>query len=326
MKYLVTGATGFTGGTLLKKLLKDGHEVRVLIRNPEKKEYFINQGAEVATGDLREPDNVFSAVKGVDGIFHIAAAFRAAGLPDQTYWDINVTGTQNIMEAALKTGVRRVIHCSTIGVHGHVKEPPANEESAFNPGDIYQETKLAGEQCALLYFRKHALPVTVIRPAGIYGPGDLRFLKLFSTIKSGRFIMLGSGEIYFHPVFIDDLVNGFQLAMEKDSAPGQIFIIAGPGYITLNKLVNTIADTLEVSPPKLHIPVAPVKIAAKLCEALCKPFGVEPPLYPRRVDFFTKCRAFDISKAKNILGYNPKISLREGIRRTAKWYIKENLL
>lgn len=326
MKYMVTGATGFTGGALTRTLLERGQSVRVLIRKPEQVSYFHEIGVEPVVGDLTDCEKVVKASQGVDGIFHIGAAFRTAGLANQAYWDINVGGTKNVMESALKNGVKRVVHTSTIGVHGHVKEPPATETAPFNAGDIYQETKLEGEITALSYHKDKNVPVAVIRPAGIYGPGDMRFLKLFKAIEKKKFVMLGSGNIFFHPVFITDLVEGFILAMNTDKAIGESFIIAGPRYIPLNELVATIARELNVPPPRLHIPVTPVKCAAFLCEMLCKPFHIEPPLYRRRVDFFTKCRAFDTTKAQTILGYQPKVTLEEGIHKTAQWYKQQGLL
>ncbi|MCX6357863.1 MAG: NAD-dependent epimerase/dehydratase family protein, partial [Candidatus Aureabacteria bacterium] len=239
---------------------------------------------------------------------------------------VNVEGTRHMLDASLAAGVKRFVHCSTVGVHGHVEHPPADETAPYHPGDIYQETKLAGEKLALDYIRAKGLPGVVFRPTGIYGPGDTRFLKLFTHIKSGRFHMIGNGNVYYHLTYIDDLVDGIILCGTVKEAPGTIYILGGNEYLTLNEIVGIIAGVLGVKVSRIRIPFRPVYLAAFLCEKAFKPLGIEPPIYRRRVDFFRKDRAFDISKAKRELGFAPKISVREGLRRTADWYVKNGLL
>ena len=124
----------------------------------------------------------------------------------------------------------------------------------------------------------------------------------------------------------DDLIDGILLCGNKAEAIGNVYILTGEEAVTLNQLVQTIATTLGVRPNKLRLPVTPVYLAGFLCELLCKPFGVNPPLYRRRVDFFRKTRCFDISKAKRDLGFQPRIDLQTGTRLTAEWYRKEGLL
>jgi len=162
--------------------------------------------------------------------------------------------------------------------------------------------------------------VTIARPSGIYGPGDRRLLKLFRGIARRRWITLGRGEIYYHLTYIDDLVDGFVLCGEHPDAANRTYILAGGEVTTLNALVKLVADGAEVPEPRVHLPVWPVWMAGAACEALCAPFGIEPPLYRRRVDFFTKSRAFDITRARAEIGYRPQVRLRDGIRRTFEWY------
>jgi nucleoside-diphosphate-sugar epimerase len=131
--------------------------------------------------------------------------------------------------------------------------------------------------------------------------------------------MLGSGEIYYHLTYIDDLVEGFRLCGELPAAANRTYILAGGEVTTLNELVKLIAEVAGVDPPRLHFPVWPVWTAAAICEAVCVPFGIEPPLYRRRVDFYTKSRAFDISRARKELGYAPRVGLKEGTVRTLAW-------
>jgi nucleoside-diphosphate-sugar epimerase len=145
-------------------------------------------------------------------------------------------------------------------------------------------------------------------------------LKMFKMIAKRRFVMLGSGNVYLHQVYIDDLVDGFLLGWKKKNSIGSVYIIEGPDYVTLNELAVIIAAEFDVPPPKLHLPVKPFQILGTITEKIFIPLGLEPPIYRRRVDFFTKSRAFDISKAKKELGYDPKFNIRRGIHETAKWY------
>ena len=271
-------------------------------------------------GDIRDPDAVARAADGVDVVYHIAAIYRQAGLPAETYRAVNASAVRTVIEAAKHAGVRRVVHCSTVGVHGDVEHPPAHEDAPLKPGDIYQETKLEGERVARDAARDTGVEVVIARPTGIYGPGDRRLLKLFRGVARRRFVVLGSGRIFYHLTYIDDLVEGFRLCGSVPAAAGRTYILAGAEVTTLDALVELIADEAGVPPPSWHLPVWPVWTAGALCEALCKPLGIEPPLYRRRVDFFTKSRAFDISRARAELGYAPAVTLREGIRRTLAWY------
>ena len=322
----VTGGTGFTGGHLCEKLKERGYRVLALVRPGRDAADLVKLGVEIVEGDLTERDSLKGKLDGVDVVFHIAATYRLEGIPKKQFWLVNVEGTRNLLDEALRAKVSRFIHCSTVGVHGDIKNPPATEETPYNPGDWYQESKLEGELLALSYFREKGLPGTVVRPVGIYGPGDTRFLKIFRFLKSGRFRMIGSGEVLYHFTFVKDLVEGIVLAAEKEAAVGQIYIIGGDEYVTLNKFVEILAEILDVKVPRLKIPLWPVWIAGALCEWTCRPLGIEPPIFRRRVDFFVKDRAFDISKAKRELGHKPRVSLREGLKITAEWYKKQGLL
>jgi nucleoside-diphosphate-sugar epimerase len=315
----VTGATGFTGGHLAFRLRERGHPVRALVRAPAAARDLEAAGVELIEGDLRRAADVARAAAGVDRIYHIAAVFRTAGHPDAFYREVNLHGTENVLEAAARHGVARTIHCSTIGVHGDVKEIPCTEDSPFNPGDIYQETKLAGELAARRAF-DGGLPGVIFRPAGIFGPGDLRFLKLFRMVHDRRFRMFGSGETLWHPIYIDDLVEGILLCGEHPAAVGRTYILAGERWVTLNELVLGIARAVGVAPPRGRLPFWPLAAGATLCEAVCRPLGIDPPLHRRRVAFFIKNRAFSIERARTELGFDPKVAVDEGLARTAGWY------
>ena len=330
MRVLVTGATGFTGGHLATRLAGRGDEVRALVR-PKSRARFDRSslptaGVTAVEGDLANPASLARAVTGAEVVYHIAATYREAGQPDAVYRAINVDGTRHLLEAARAAGATRLVHCSTGGVHGHVANPPANEDAPFNPGDVYQDTKLEAEQLARRFGQQTGFDVVVARPIGIYGPGDTRFLKMFRGLARGRFPMLGSGRVFYHLTYVEDLVEGFRLCGTVPAARGRTYILAGPRYTTLEKLVSLVATELGVEPPRIHWPVWPFWTAGLLCEMVCVPLRIEPPLYRRRVDFYTKSRAFDTTRARTELGFAPQVDLEDGIHRTAQWYRQEGML
>lgn len=327
MNTLITGASGFTGNALLQKLIYRNEHIRVIVRDKSKFIKTINSSkVEIIEGDIADENVVRKAMVGIDRVFHIAAAFRNPEINDDIYYKTHVDGTRNLLESALSEGVSKFIHCSTVGVHGHIENPLAGENYPFNPGDIYQETKLEGEKLALNYYEKYGLPVVVIRPTPIYGPGDLRLLKLFKLAALKYTPVPGNGEIFFHMVHVDDLINAFLIASKNNSVNGQVFIIGGSERLSLNDLLSMISNIIDKSLVKFHLPVKPIIELSKICERVCKVLDIDPPLYERRIHFFTNSRAFDISKANNLLNFQPRINLLSGITETLNWYVNEGLL
>ncbi|MDH5551462.1 MAG: NAD-dependent epimerase/dehydratase family protein, partial [Gemmatimonadota bacterium] len=195
MKVLVTGGTGFTGSHLARRMIERGDEVTVLDNQPGLfAEELRNMGARVVLGSVADRDLVDRTTKGQEVVHHLAAAFRKINVPKAHYWDVNVNGTRYLCEAAVRHGVRKFVYCSTQGVHGHVANPPGNEDSPIAPEDYYQETKYEGE-VVCREFIDQGMDITIIRPTAIYGPGDPgRFLMLYRLARKGRFLMFGDGE------------------------------------------------------------------------------------------------------------------------------------
>ncbi len=321
MKVLVTGGTGFTGKALVKRLLDEGHSVVALdYKEGLETNELRNWGAEVVIGSVADKDVVDQCMQGVDVVQHLAAAFRELDVPNSYYDEINVGGTRNALEAAERHQIKKFIYCSTCGVHGNVDNPPANENAPINAADYYQQTKYAAEP-VVQEFAEKGMKTTIIRPAAIYGPGDPeRFFMIFKRVKQGKFPMFGSGKTLYHPLYVDNLVDAHMLAMQPGKGDGQTYLIADEEYVPIEDLVRRIGIALEVDVKIPHYPILPLIIAGHVFEKVCKPFRITPPIFPRRVDWYRQNRAFDISKAKTELGYDPKVGLDEGLKRTAQWY------
>ena len=322
-RVLVTGATGFTGSVLVRKLCARGASVRAIARSSSKTEALSDLPVQWFKGDVFDAATVRQAAAGVDYVFHVAAAYRESGLTDDVYRKVHVESTQLLAQAVLgNPGFKRFVHVSTVGVHGHIARPPANEDYPFDPGDIYQKTKAEAELWLRDFATKHGLPFTVIRPAAIYGPGDRRLLKVFKMAAKPFFPVLGRSKGLYHLIHVDDLTEVLILAATQPNALGEVFICGDPAAISLTDMVRSIAVEYGKVPRRVRIPAGPVFLLADLCEAVCRPFGIAPPLYRRRVAFFTKDRSFDTSKLRERLGYVCQWTGARGLRSTARWYLE----
>ncbi len=327
MKVLVTGGTGFTGKALVKRLVDEGHEVVSLeYQEGMKTEEIRSWGAKVVIGSVTDRAAVERCMDGVEVVQHLAAAFRELDVPNSYYDEVNVGGTQIVLEAAFAHKVKKFIYCSTCGVHGNVDNPPADENAPIQPADYYQKTKYDAEPLVNEYCAK-GMDTVILRPTAIYGPGDPeRFQMIFKRVNKGVFPMFGDGKTFYHPLYIDNLVDAFMLAMEPGKGRGQAYLIGDEDYVSIETLVRKTAQALGVAVKIPHYPILPLMIAGHVCETVCKPFKITPPIFPRRVDWFRQNRAFNISKAKRELGYQPKIGLDEGLKRTGVWYRQEGYL
>lgn len=323
----MTGATGFTGAHLTQRLLELGHQVIGLDNQPGLSANELqSRGAELHLGSVTDAPLINRLVQGCDRVYHLAAAFRKVNLPKKVYWDVNVNGTRHVLEAARRHQVPRVLYCSTCGVHGNVRQLPANEEAPIAPADWYQQTKWRGE-VVCREFIDEGMWVTIVRPAAIYGPGDPeRFSMLFRRVATGRFLMVGDGRTHYHPLYVSNLIDAMVAAIETDAAQGKAYLIADTQSLEIGQLVQEIASVLQRSVRFVHLPYWPIFLAAVACEVVYSPLPWEPPLFRRRLDWFVQNRSFDITAARTDLGYDPQIGLREGLARTAKWYREHGIL
>jgi nucleoside-diphosphate-sugar epimerase len=327
MKVLVTGGTGFAGSHLTRRLLERGHHVVALDNQPGRFfEELKAKGAELHLGSVTDRPLLDRLAQGCEVVYHLAAAFRQINAPKHVYWDVNVEGTRRLLQASLEAGVKKFIYCSTQGVHGHIAKMPGDEASPIAPEDYYQYTKYEGERLIPEFVRK-GLQVLIVRPTAIYGPGDPeRFYMLFRMANKGKFLMFGDGRTHYHPVYIENLVDGFELAATSQRGDGSAYLIADERHYSLNELVTAIGESLGKQVRITHLPFRPLWLAAAACEAVCAPFRISPPIFRRRVDWFRQNRAFTVAKAEKELGYKPRVGLRDGLARTAAWYREQGML
>ena len=324
---LVTGASGFTGIVLTRKLVEAGLNVSAIARKSSNLDPLKGLDITWFRGDVFDETTIKEALAGQHYVFHVAAAFRDPESTEKDYWNVHVRSTQIIAEEVIKNqDFKRYIHVSTIGVHGHIENPPATEEYRFAPGDGYQRTKLQAEEWLNEFAATHPLSYTIIRPAAIYGPGDRRLVKLFKMALWFRFPLLGKGNCMYHLVHVDDLTNTFIIAATHPDAEGETIISGAEAPIGIADIAKIVATHMGKTTKVIRLPIGPFFLLADFCEILCRPLKIEPPIYRRRVAFYSKDRHFDISKMKRVLDYSPRHSNKDGIIETADWYIKQGWL
>jgi dihydroflavonol-4-reductase len=325
VRLLVTGGTGFIGSHLAEEARRRRAEVVVLglTDRPEERanaELLTRLGAEVLPGSITDAELCRRAVRGATHVFHLAVAMREGGKSDEFFETINLDGTRHLLEAASVQRIERFVYCSTIGIYGHRVPGITREESPLAPGNIYERTKVSAERLVREFAEQCGLPSVVLRPADVYGPRDQRLLKLFRGVSCGRFPLFGSGEGRRHMVYVDDVVSAFFKACERDQALGESLIIAGPMACTLRQLVDEITGATGSKRYGIRLPLAPMLGLAAVVEDVCAKLDIDPPIYRRRMDFFHSDSEFDISRARRVLDWEPRVDLREGIRRTLEDY------
>ena len=324
---LITGATGFTGHELTRQLCAAQADVRVIARATSDRSGLKEMPIKWFIGEVYDPDLLAAAMQGVHYVFHLATLYRSGEATEAEHHRVHVTSTQQLAELALQQpDFRRFIHVSTVGVHGHIDTPPANEETPFKPGDEYQRTKAEAETWLRDYAGAHSLPYTVIRPAAIYGPGDKRLLKIFKMARRPIAPILGHKPCLYHLIHVEDLARLMLKAALHPAAAGETFIAGNPEPLALDQMLRIIGAAIGREPRIVRLPVAPFMIAAWLCEKICAPLGIPPPLYRRRVKFFLNDRSFDTLKLRERLEYTCAFSNESGLRETALWYQAHGML
>jgi nucleoside-diphosphate-sugar epimerase len=329
MNILITGGTGFIGSRLALRCIDAGHGVRTYGQvNTDAESSNAAElkaaGVNVTLASILDPAAVAEALKGVDVVFHLAAAQHEANIVDQVFWDVNVEGTKTLLEESIRAGVGRFVHGSTIGVYGSALDGIISETSPCRPDNIYGVTKYEGEKAVKKY--NDRLSTVIIRISETYGPGDRRLLKLFKGINKGKFPLIGSGDNIHHLIFVDDLIDGFLLAAHTDSIRGETFVLAGKEPLTTTEMVKTVASVIGKPDKFLKLPILPFMMAALLMEKVLSPMGIQPPLHRRRMDFFKKSYLFAQKKSQDDLKFTPKTPFKNGALETANWYRNQGLL
>jgi len=303
MKILVTGATGFIGKHLVKRLITEGHKLKILIRKGSDTTKFSGLGVEPIVGNLADLNSLKFATKNVDLIIHLAGLIHPVNVPNKLYWDVNVYGTENLIRAAIRNKVKRFIYCSSVTCYGSVDNEDRtiiDENYPCHSQNIYGLTKYEGENVCWRYSSK--IGVTIIRPSRVYGPGDLTLLPLVKLINKHIFFRFSFKKTYMI------------------RSVGERYIIAGAEIIDKITFMNIISKVLKKRLIKIFIPKPFIIMLAFFIEITSKPFGVEPFLSRKKLKFFLMSRKYNIEKAIKELGYYPRINIEEGIKRAIEWY------
>lgn len=332
---LVTGGTGFIGSHLVEALLSQGRRVRVLaLPEPfepieaENLKMIKAKGAEVVYGDLRNIKSLHSVADGIDSIFHLGAISRPMKIPDRQYDAVNVLGTKNILEVSKKNKLKKFIHVSSVSVLGVSPDGHPLKEDEFQKEDMkYAVSKREGEKLALKYQKKYRLPIVVVRPCLTYGPRCLPRLIMFKFVKLGLFPLFNGGEAKMEFCYVDNAVEALLLAEKDKKTTGEIFNITDGQSYPIKTVLSTIAGELGVKPPFISLPFFVGKLAGHAAEIASAFVGVYPPFSSTAADWMSRSiNVYDCSKAKESLGYEPKVSLKKGIKKTIAWYKNKSLL
>jgi nucleoside-diphosphate-sugar epimerase len=313
---LVTGAAGFIGAHCVRFLAAQGWTVNALDIHPVPAD-FAALGVKSFCSDLRDAPTMAAAMTGCDVVFHLASVHLEVGASYAKFEAVNVDAVGALVAASAAAGVRRFVHVSSVGVYGHVEHPPADETAPLHPQNDYERTKRAGEDAARQAAQLHAVDLVIIRPSWVYGSGCPRTAKLVGALRKGRFFYIGAAKNLRHPVYIDDFLSGLWLSANAGpEVAGRTFNIAGPAWMTVEQMVSTFAEALQVASPKLRIPRWLGFGAGLGAELLGGLLRIEPPISRRTLAFFENDNAFDISAARNALGFEPHVQLLEGVRKS----------
>ena len=324
MTVLVTGASGFLGSHVTELLVARGTRPRVLVRPGEPLPGTPGDGAlDAVWADLTDRAALRAAVEGIDRVIHCAARTGPWG-PQAEYWQTNVRGLETLVEVALAAGVRRIVHVSSITVHGNDVGGAADERAPFRvEANPYSRSKVAGEQLLERMIREKGAPVTIVRPGWIYGPRDTAsFARLAGVIRTGRMIMMGSGKNHLPLIYVGDAAEGILLASEADRATGGAYLLVNDEPVTQRDFVGAIARELDVRGPTRRIPYRLGVMLGTVAEAGARLAHSRqpPPVMRYGLQLLGGENRFSISRARRELGFSPRVDLAEGIRRSVEWY------
>lgn len=325
VKVFITGGTGFVGGHLVRRLVKDGQIVRCLARPTSDVAALRSLGAEIVHGDVTDAASLKGAAEGCQAAVHCAALLGDWGRAEVDLERVNVLGTRLVARACRDAGVRRLVHVSTPGVVGIRGLAEATETDEPRPTGPYERTKWAAEQVVQGVARGSEMEVVVVRPDFVYGPGDRRRLELFERVRCGRFRLLGDGSARVRPTYVDDVIEGLLLALTLPAAAGEVFNIAGPRLVTFRGFVEAVARAVGGPPPKT-VPTWMACAAAAVLRPAAWLLRRPPLVTAGRIRFVTVDHGTAIEKARRLLGYEPRVDLDEGLARTVAWYRAEGLL
>ena len=326
-RVLVTGAGGFIGCHLVRDQLARGHAVTATDIDLQRLQALSLQGdLTCEQRDIRSLDRLAPLLSGVDAVFHLAAAHLDVLKGEDYFFEVNAGATRALARLAADAGVRRFVHCSSVGVYGPLEALPADETTLPSPDIAYERSKLEGEVAIRGILEDTGLSVVILRPAWVYGPLCPRTRKLIRTVARKRFFFVGDGSNRRHPIYITDMLEAFELAATQPVASGEIIIAAGPDTVSVRELIELIIAELGMaySPPRL--PTWFMEAACLVIEKAAGVAGREPPFSHRSLKFFSESSGFGIAKAERLLGFRPQVGTRQGLRQTIREYRAQGIL
>jgi nucleoside-diphosphate-sugar epimerase len=319
---LVTGASGFLGGRVAQMLHERGEEVVVLARANSDLRHLSSTPVRVVRGDLSNRTALEEAVKHVRQIFHCAAC-STDWAPKQTYFEANVVGTHNLIAAAREaTRLDRFLHVSTTDIYGYPQIPCTEEHSFTDAGLPYNQTKGQAEAVVWKAHREHRIPITIIRPATIYGPRGKDFTQEIAMLLRQRLMAyVDHGTAPGGFTYVDSVVQAMLDAAASPHTAGQAYNIADGTGATWERYATLFAEELGTKPPWIDLSFRAAMALARILETphACLRLRGRPLLTRHAVYLLGRNQEFPIEKAKNSFGFSPDISLEEGIRRSVAW-------
>jgi nucleoside-diphosphate-sugar epimerase len=322
MRAFLTGGSGFIGSRLIDALLRDGWRVAALSHRT-----LLRQASdvEVIAADITDLSALESGMRAADVVFHLASALGSSLIGREEFFRINAAGTKAVLEAGRRARVSRVVHFSSAGIFGSVKNGDvADEDYPARPILPYDQAKHAGEQVARRYAAE-GMDVVILRPGWAYGPGDRRTFKLIRMVVRGPFVMPAGGAARQTPVYISDLVEGAMLAAARGRA-GEVYHLAGSAILTAAEIIRAVASAAGRELPRFGLPGGPARLAAYILEKAFLPLHREPPLNRPKLSFFLHSKPLSIAKARRELGYSPGVDFAAGIRTALDWYRRNGWL